>query len=181
MIIFTSGFNSSASGQAIGSADPQSTGLGQLSQQEFITENFDSKTFSWDQQEEIIETVVNFHNEHPDAPIVLVGHSFGADSNLEVAEELNNLHINVDKMAIVDSVGVYDAKIPENVLSAINIWSSSGDGIDAERNIEGARLIVLDNTNHTQIDDSSRAWVEIDSFLHEATPNHPSVGGGYES
>jgi pimeloyl-ACP methyl ester carboxylesterase len=165
LIIFTSGFGSGSSGQSSGS-DPENTGLGELSQQNFINAlQYEKALFSWDEQDEAMALIKNYHAEHPNAPIVLIGHSFGADSSIEIAEQLGEININVSKMVLIDSIGFDDDQIPSNVGSALNLHSTSGDGIDGEADIKGALNVGLDETSHTDIDNDPRAWFYIRELI----------------
>ena len=47
-----------------------------------------AKRFSWDQQKDIIDEI---KKHAPDQPVVLVGHSFGGDSAVEIANTLNTV------------------------------------------------------------------------------------------
>lgn len=61
------------------------------------------------------------HQEH--APIILVGHSLGANEQIQVASALDRAHIPVALLVTVDAV--MPALIPPNVAAACNIYKSS--------------------------------------------------------
>lgn len=170
LIVFTLGFGfGSGIDGPFQSSKPDiasPSGLEKLSQQ--YGPNYEKAVFSWDQQEKAIDRIKEFHATNPDAPIVLVGHSFGADANVEIAEELSTSNIGVDKMVSIDSVGLNNDQVPKNVESAVNIYSTSRVGINGLTNMHGAQNIGVDNTSHTEIDDDPRTWSIIEGFLHES-------------
>ena len=92
---------------------------------------------------------------NPAEKVIIVGHSFGADSAVEVAEALKKQNICVDQLVQIDSVGVGDEVKPSNVTTGVNIWSTSRDGINGASNVAGSTNIGVDNTTHTKIDDKA--------------------------
>ena len=88
-------------------------------------------------------------------PIVLVGHSWGANTILLMAHELQKDNIPVALLVFYDATA--SARIPPNVLWVINYRSTSAIGADVQ--IVGGRGFcgVIDNVtrpdlNHVQID-----------------------------
>lgn len=76
--------------------------------------------FGWDQQDEIVEDIMQ---RKPDQPIVLIGHSFGGDSIVEIANRLNTIDHGFRKIALMvtlDSVGINNDEVPQNVGHNIN-------------------------------------------------------------
>ncbi len=69
-------------------------------------------------------------------PLILVGHSFGADDQIRVARLLAEENITVDLLITLDPVT--PPKVPANVLRMVNIYKSHPvtDGIPAWRGIE---------------------------------------------
>jgi pimeloyl-ACP methyl ester carboxylesterase len=84
-------------------------------------------------------------------PLILVGHSWGADDTLRVAQELEKDHIPVDLIITLDPVT--PPLVPPNVKRCINIYESNGlwDTIPAWRGIplkaESERATLLTNSN----------------------------------
>ncbi|NOT00968.1 MAG: hypothetical protein HOP29_10105 [Phycisphaerales bacterium] len=91
----------------------------------------------------------------PNEPVILVGHSWGADSVIEVAEALAECNIWIDLLVQVDSVGVGDEKLPRNVATGVNIWSTSRVGMNGASNVQGSTNIGIDNSTHTDIDEKN--------------------------
>ena len=76
--------------------------------------------YSWDQQDEILADIMK---HKPDRPLVLVGHSFGGDGVVEIAQRLNTVENGfreVDLLVTLDSVGFDNDEIPQNVNRNIN-------------------------------------------------------------
>lgn len=57
-------------------------------------------------------------------PLVLVGHSYGADDVINIARELNRDHIMVDLVVTLDPVT--PRTVPPNVRKCINLYQSNG-------------------------------------------------------
>jgi len=95
---------------------------------------------------------------NPDERVILVGHSYGGDSVIEVAKALAKERICVDLLIQIDSVGVGDEEKPSNVNTGVNIWSTSWWSlIWGASSVEGSTNIGVDNTTHTGIDDKDDA------------------------
>ncbi len=112
-------------------------------------------------------------------PLILMGHSFGADNAISIARELKDLNIGVDLLVTVDPVN--PAEVPSNVRWCLNIYQSNGlwDVMPMFRGIrvkaEDPRGSVLDNfdvrkdrtdlleanTDHFNIDKNPKVQEEI--------------------
>lgn len=57
-------------------------------------------------------------------PLVLVGHSYGADSVLRIARDLQEDNVNIDLLITLDPVT--PPKVPSNVLRTVNLYQSNG-------------------------------------------------------
>jgi pimeloyl-ACP methyl ester carboxylesterase len=57
-------------------------------------------------------------------PLVLVGHSYGADSVIRIARELQDRHVTVDLLITLDPVT--PPKVPANVARTVNLYQSNG-------------------------------------------------------
>ncbi len=126
-----------------------------------------AKLFSWDQKNQILKEI----NKHaPDQPLILVGHSFGGDTAVEIANELNQLKNqfrNIDLLVSVDSVGFNNKIIPINVKRNLNFFQEGvlpllhGDP-NAPRNTEYTEVInELRNELHSRVEDSPEVQFKI--------------------
>ena len=111
-----------------------------------------TKKETWTDGDSAIESVKNIINTNPKLPVVLVGHSYGGDTVVEIAQGLDKLGICVDLMIQIDSVGVGDDEKPKNVEKGVNIWSTSRKGINGEVNVKGSENIPISGTTHSDID-----------------------------
>ena len=65
------------------------------------------------------------YRDVPDAePLVLIGHSYGADDVIRIARELDKANVPVDLLVTLDPVT--PPPVPKNVRHALNIYQSNG-------------------------------------------------------
>ena len=165
-IYFVSGFDWFGAGSIKGNYD----GIGDMA--EAIT---GAKHYAWDQRDEIIEDIMK---HKPDQPIALVGHSFGGDTIVEIANKLNSLEHGfrkIDLMVTLDSVGFNNDNIPQNVASNINFiadgpYSLINDGPNLALDYTKTKVEnMLRHEVHSELDDSvdiqSRILAEIDKLV----------------
>ena len=103
-------------------------------------------------------------------PIVLVGHSLGANEQIQVAKDLNRVHIPVALLITVDAV--IPATVPPNVAHAVNIYKTSFVPL-----FSGLRLKVHD-PKHTQIENLNVATikgVKVNHFTIDGNPNVQTI------
>jgi len=126
-----------------------------------------SKHFSWDQQEEIIEDI---KKRKEDQPIILVGHSFGGDGVMEIAEELNSLEHGfrkIDLLVTLDSVGYDNDKVPQNVKKNLNYLAQGpydflNDGPNIALNYERTKVEnFLRPEKHAELDDNTEIQMTV--------------------
>jgi hypothetical protein len=122
--------------------------------------------FDWDQKSDILEEI---SKRHPSTPIVLVGHSLGGDTAVEIANELNSLENQfrkVDLLVTLDSFGFNNDIISQNVEKNLNFISDEksflNDGPNIARNNDMSNVInELRNEGHTGLDDSEEIQLKI--------------------
>jgi uncharacterized protein YdaT len=118
-----------------------------------------ARVYEWDQQDEIVEEVKKRKLE---MPIILVGHSFGADTAVEVSNKLNSLEHGfrrVDLLVTIDAAGSNNDIIPQNVGKNLNVFGENSgwlnDGPNVARNIQRTTVLnELRQEDHTDLDDS---------------------------
>jgi hypothetical protein len=129
-----------------------------------------SRFYGWNQQKEIINEI---EKRDKSQPVILVGHSFGGDSAVEIANELNSLEKGfrkVDLLVTIDSIGVNNDIIPQNVKKNLNYISESwlSDGPNIARDAKKTQIEnYLRNDSHTELDDA----VEVQSQILEEIAN----------
>ena len=100
--------------------------------------------FTWTQDDEAVAAIQRALQADPCQPVVLIGHSIGADEAVETAEDLRKLGICVDLLVQIESIGIGDEVKPANVERGVNIWSTSLAGLDGANSVEGSENIGVD-------------------------------------
>lgn len=122
-----------------------------------------AKRFSWEEHGKIMDEI---KKHAPDQPLVLVGHSFGGDTAIEVANELNspkNAFRAVDLIVSIDAVGMNKTVIPVNVKSNLNYF---GEGLLPF--VHGDPTVAR-NTKYTEVTN------ELRSDMHSKMDDNPEV------
>lgn len=129
-----------------------------------MAENFPgAKKFSWTDHKDIIQEI---KKHAPNQPLIMVGHSFGGDTAIEVASELNsakNGFREVDLLVSIDAVGMNKTIIPINVKSNLNYF---GEGLIPF--IHGDPTVAR-NTKYTEVTN------ELRSDMHSKMEDAPEV------
>lgn len=143
-----------------------------------MADNFPgAKRFSWEEHDKIIGEI---KKHAPDQPVVLVGHSFGGDTAMEVASELNSAKNGfrpIDLLVSIDAVGMNKTIIPINVKSNLNFF---GEGIlpfvhgdpTVARNTKYTEVTnELRTDMHSKMDDSPEVQFEIFQKINDVLGN----------
>lgn len=126
-----------------------------------------SKHFAWDETDKIIEDI---KKKHPNQPVVLVGHSFGGDGVVEIAQELNTIENGfrkIDLLVTLDSVGMDNDIIPQNVKKNINYiaqgpYNFLNDGPNIARDYNRTDVDnYLRDEEHSELDDSTDIQINV--------------------
>jgi hypothetical protein len=131
-----------------------------------------SRIYGWDQKDEIIEEIKKVHKDYP---VVLVGHSLGGDTAIEIADELDSLKENfrkVDLLVTVDAIGFSHSIIPQNVKQHLNVFGENSlvlnDGPHVARRDEKTNVRnILSPLDHTDIDDDKEIQYEIVDLIQK--------------
>jgi hypothetical protein len=139
-----------------------------------IAESVDgSKVFGWSQKDEIIKEIKKVQ---PNQPVVLVGHSFGGDTAVEVANELDSLENNfrgVDLLVTIDAIGYNNDIVPQNVRKHLNVFGEKSfllnDGPHVARDHDKTDVKnILSPLDHTDIDDDKSVQYEIVNLIQKS-------------
>jgi hypothetical protein len=142
-----------------------------------------AKRFSWNEQDKIIDEI---KKHAPDQPVVLVGHSFGGDSAVEIANTLNSVKNGfrgIDLLVSIDSVGMNNTIIPMNVKRNLNFI---GEGVipflhgnpDVARNTDYTEIVnELRPEIHSKMDDSEEVQFKIFESINDVLTesNHQDI------
>jgi len=131
-----------------------------------------ARIYGWDQKQEIIDEIKKVHSDYQ---VVLVGHSLGGDTAVEIANELNSLDNkfrSVDLLVTIDSVGFNNDIIPQNVKKHLNIFGERdfffNDGPNVARDHNRTEVTnILSPFDHTEIDDDKSVQFEIVSLIQK--------------
>jgi pimeloyl-ACP methyl ester carboxylesterase len=129
-----------------------STGIDNLGK-EIDAQGVNAIVYQQDQWRQLADVIRDkYKNSSAREPLILIGHSYGADGVLGIAERLNADHINVDLVVTLDAVT--PPKVPANVRRCVNLYQSNGAmdalpwlrGIPLER-AEGNAATTLVNSD----------------------------------
>lgn len=111
--------------------------------------------------------IQNYQTSQTYNPIVLVGHSLGANEQIQVAKDLNRVHIPVALLITVDAV--IPAKVPPNVMRAVNIYKTSFVPL-----FSGLKLTARD-PKRTQMENLNVALLKGVNVNHFTIDGNPDV------
>jgi len=109
-----------------------------------------------DDQAEVVEKIRQATEKNPDEPVVLIGHSLGATTAVEMAFALKRFEIEVDVLVQLESIAIasnINEITPSNVKRGLNLWSTSDDTLNGLSVVEGSENIGIDGSNHADIDE----------------------------
>jgi hypothetical protein len=118
-----------------------------------------AKAFSWDQRTEMMDEIKKHHRSQP---VVLVGHSLGANTAVKMANELNTLDNGfrkVDLLVTMDAFGFNNDIVPANVVKNLEFFGENNlflnDGPNVARDTNVTQVVNEIRTEiHTEIDDA---------------------------
>jgi hypothetical protein len=144
---------------------------------EMATYNDDGEHYSWSDEDDLFEKITNDHSE---GPLILVGHSLGANSAVRIANKLNTAEHGfraVDLLVTMDAFGFSNDIIPSNVQKNMNFIGHRNvflnDGPNIARNIKTTDVTnELRDELHTKIDNApdiqSRIYQSIEGVISRA-------------
>ena len=136
-----------------------------------------SRIYGWDQKDEIMKEI---RRTHKDYPVILVGHSLGGDTAIEIADELDSLKENfrgIDLLITMDAIGFSHDVVPQNVKKHLNVFGENSfikDGPHVARREELTKVRnILSPLDHTDIDDDREIQYEVVTMIQEALKKSP--------
>lgn len=101
-----------------------STGMNRLENTLDNYHNIRTSSTIWYKKDKLSQYIIERRrNKTLRGPIVLIGHSLGANEQIKVAQNLYEAHVPVDLLITVDAVA--PMKIPPNVRYALNLYKPS--------------------------------------------------------
>lgn len=131
-----------------------------------------SRIYGWDQKDEILKEIKKVRS---DQKVILIGHSLGGDTAVEIANSLDSLEEKfrpVDLLVTMDSIGFNNDIIPQNVKKHLNIFGENdailNDGPHVARRHEKTDVKnILSTDDHTDLDDDKEMQYEIVNLIQE--------------
>jgi hypothetical protein len=125
-----------------------------------------ARYYAWDQKGEMIDQI---KKRDKDQPVVLVGHGFGADTAVEIAQELNTIDNGfrkIDLLVTLNSSGFNNDFIPQNVVKNLNYITADNGWTDDGPNIAlNYHRTEVENflrpEGHDELDDSTDIQIEV--------------------
>lgn len=98
-----------------------SIGMNQLRDHVADKYKISSRSTMWYNAGDVSRAIIKrYYSQHERRPIILIGHSLGANEQIKVARNLNDAGIPVDLLVTVDAVS--QTIIPPNVKHALNVY-----------------------------------------------------------
>lgn len=125
-----------------------------------------SEVYSWGDKDDVVASIL----ERPRTqPVIVVGHSLGGDTAVEVAQELNQVEHGfrkIDMLVTLDSVGFDNDIIPQNVKMNLNFigddWYGINDSPNIARNTDYTEVInELREDSHRGIENNEEVQLKI--------------------
>ena len=145
-----------------------------------------ANVYQENQWDEVCNAIIAKYQNNPNhEPLVVIGHSYGADDALKMAKKLQQHNITIDLVITLDPVT--PPKVPTNIRLCYNIYQPSaldmlpffrGVPLEAEEtgnlqnvNIRGDRRDLLEpNTDHFNIEKNTLIHAEIVKKVKEFCP-----------
>ena len=122
-----------------------SIGMNQLKDAVAEKYNVPSSSSMWYNAGHVSQSIIRYYYKHPShRPIILIGHSLGANEQIKVARNLDKAGIPVALLVTVDAVSV--TRVPGNVQEVLNIYKPGFVPM-----FSGLKL-KADNPNTTHVD-----------------------------
>ena len=131
-----------------------------------------SRIYGWDQKDDIIKEIKKIALNQP---VILVGHSFGGDTAVDIANTLDSLEHGfrpVDLLVTMDAVGFGNDIIPQNVKKHLNIFGENSFFLNvgphvARRHEMTEVTNILSPLDHTDLDDDKEHQFEIVKLIQQ--------------
>jgi len=92
-------------------------------------QGYDPKILGWDQWGQIASEILQNNRDGDTGQIILIGHSLGSDSTIQVANAVKQANIPIDLIVTFDIT--QPLRVPSNVLRFVNFFQHNGFGKEA--------------------------------------------------
>ena len=135
-----------------------STGLSKL-QTQLKAKGVDASIVSYQSWRRVAQKIAHHRGQHGRTPVVIIGHSLGANNTILIANELQKKGIEVD--LIVSYASTAPMLVPSNVRNVSNFYFKSGGWGGVFKgasgfagNLDNIDLSTLPGMTHFNVDDS---------------------------
>lgn len=125
-----------------------------------------ARYYSWDQKDTMVDQI---KKRDKNQPVVLVGHGFGADTAVEIAQELNSIENGfrkVDLLVTLNSSGFDNDFVPQNVVKNLNYitadngWTDDGPNIALDYNRTKVENFLRPES-HDELDEATSIQMDV--------------------
>lgn len=156
-----------------GLADVFSLGLDELAEK-LRAIGVDARSISGPSWPELL-TILDSPAHSPDEPIILMGHSYGADDALNLCKQLQARGIDVDLVFLIDATD--PRPVPANVARCVHIYIPTEIGAALPSVFAGNPIVAEDGNDRTVIenrqmtvDEFGPAARSVDHFTLDSSP-----------
>ncbi|MBS9476441.1 alpha/beta hydrolase [Ancylobacter radicis] len=149
-----------------------SLGMDSLAQ-ELVEQGYTSQIYGWDEAQKVVELITTRYQGGHTGPVVIIGHSLGANAVIDIATTIQTTNIPVDLGVTFDATD--PAPVPGNVAVFINFWAQDGFGKPVSAvpgypgQLENFDLSGQPNISHTSIDTMDKFHQFVISTLEGMT------------
>ncbi|WAC26304.1 alpha/beta hydrolase [Ancylobacter sp. SL191] len=151
-----------------------SLGMDSLAQ-ELLEKGYTSQIYGWDEAQKVIDLIKTRSQAGHTGPVVIIGHSLGANAVIDIATTIQANSIPVDLGVTFDATD--PGPVPNNVAVFINFWAQDGFGKPVSAvpgytgQLENFDLSGQPNISHTSIDTMDKFHQFVISTLEGMTGN----------
>ncbi|GLK71605.1 alpha/beta hydrolase [Ancylobacter dichloromethanicus] len=151
-----------------------SQGLDALAQQ-LVAQGYHAEIYGWDEAQQVIALIGQREQQGHEGPVILIGHSLGANAVISVAESIQTQAIPVDLAVTFDATA--PDPVPQNVAVLINFWAQDGFGVPVTAtpgytgDLENIDLSGQPGIDHTSIDTLDQFHQTVIARLEGLTGN----------
>ena len=120
--------------------------------------SFSSRLYRWQGYGAALRNITQGIRERGVNRVMIIGHSFGADTANSLADTLSDMNIDVSLLVQIDTVGTFDDNFPRKVNTLVNYFQVNDRSSLVEYEIPGAI-----NINTTELFDASLIHTTIDN------------------
>jgi hypothetical protein len=136
-------------------------------------QGYDPQIYGWDQWGSIASEILDGNRQGDTSQIILIGHSLGSNSTIEVANAIRQQNVPVDLIVTFDIT--QPLQVPRNVVRFINFYQNNGFGQPAvagygfNGELQNINLTADTSIGHGNIDEIPRLQQAVVDKVLEIT------------